>query len=111
MTLPRRLLVDVAPFRRSPAFRRYWIGAGLSAIGTQMTLFAVTYQVFTLTGSSLAVGGIGLCAAVPALAFGMLGGSIGDAGDRRKTVLKVDGRKRKLPHARLVGLRRDVTAS
>ncbi len=87
MTPPRRLLVDVAPFRRSPAFRRYWIGAGLSAIGTQMTLFAVTYQVFTLTGSSLAVGGIGLCAAVPALAFGMLGGSIGDAADRRKVVL------------------------
>jgi len=87
VTLPRRLLVDVAPFRRSPAFRRYWIGAGLSAIGTQMTLFAVTYQVFTLTGSSLAVGGIGLCAAVPALAFGMLGGSIGDAADRRKVVL------------------------
>lgn len=52
-----------------------------------MTLFAVTYQVFTLTNSSLAVGGIGLCAAVPAIAFGMLGGSIGDAADRRKIVL------------------------
>jgi Transmembrane secretion effector len=52
-----------------------------------MTLFAVTYQVFTMTGSSLAVGGIGLCAAVPAIAFGMLGGSIGDAADRRKIVL------------------------
>lgn len=87
MTLPRRLLVDASPLRRSPAFRRYWIGSVLSAVGTQMTLFAVTYQVFTLTNSSLAVGGIGLCAAVPAIAFGMLGGSIGDAADRRKIVL------------------------
>ncbi|MEV6608649.1 MFS transporter [Kutzneria sp. NPDC051319] len=87
MTLPRRLLVDASPLRRSSAFRRYWIGSVLSAVGTQMTLFAVTYQVFTLTNSSLAVGGIGLCAAVPAIAFGMLGGSIGDAADRRKIVL------------------------
>ncbi|WP_052394243.1 MFS transporter [Kutzneria sp. 744] len=87
MTLPRRLLVDASPLRRSLAFRRYWIGSVLSAVGTQMTLFAVTYQVFTLTNSSLAVGGIGLCAAVPAIAFGMLGGSIGDAADRRKIVL------------------------
>jgi len=85
--MPRRLLVDAAPLRQSPAFRRYWIGSGLSAVGTQMTLFAVTYQVFTLTNSSLAVGGIGLCAAVPAIAFGMLAGSIGDAADRRKIVL------------------------
>jgi len=87
VTMPRRLLVDAAPLRRSSAFRRYWIGSGLSAVGTQMTLFAVTYQVFTLTNSSLAVGGVGLCAAVPAIAFGMLGGSIGDAADRRKIVL------------------------
>ncbi|GAA3436468.1 MFS transporter [Kutzneria kofuensis] len=85
--MPRRLLVDAAPLRTSPAFRRYWIGSGLSAIGTQMTLFAVTYQVFTLTGSSLAVGAVGLCSAVPAIALGMLAGSIGDAVDRRKLVL------------------------
>jgi hypothetical protein len=85
--MPRRLLVDATPLRRSAAFRRYWIGSGLSAIGTQMTLFAVTYQVFTLTNSSFAVGAVGLCAAVPAIAFGMLGGSIGDAVDRRKLVL------------------------
>ena len=87
MTLPRRLLVDATPLRQSAAFRRYWIGSGLSAIGTQMTLFAVTYQVFTLTNSSFAVGAVGLCSAVPAIAFGMLAGSLGDAMDRRKLVL------------------------
>jgi MFS family permease len=86
VTTPR-LLVDVAPLRESPAFRRLWIGSGISAIGTQMTLFAVTYQVFTLTSSSLAVGLIGLCTAVPVITFGMLAGSVGDAVDRRKLVL------------------------
>ncbi|MFI9383615.1 MFS transporter [Kutzneria sp. NPDC052558] len=85
--MPRRLLVDASPLRRSPAFRRYWIGSGLSAVGTQMTLFAVTYQVFTLTGSSFAVGAVGLCTAAPAIGFGMLAGSIGDAVDRRRLVL------------------------
>ncbi|MFC0434047.1 MFS transporter [Kutzneria buriramensis] len=85
--MPRRLLVDSAPLRESPAFRRLWIGSGVSAVGTTMTLFAVTYQVFTLTNSSLAVGAVGLCTAVPVIAFGMLAGSIGDAMDRRKLVL------------------------
>ncbi|WP_249228254.1 MFS transporter [Kutzneria sp. CA-103260] len=85
--MPRRLLVDAAPLRQSPAFRRYWIGSGLSAIGTQMTMFAITYQVFTMTNSSFAVGAVGLCSAVPAIGFGMLAGTIGDAVDRRRLVL------------------------
>src|SRR3954453_22744670 len=52
-----------------------------------MTTFAVALQVFLLTGSSVAVGGVGLAGALPAIAFGLLGGSIVDAVDRRKLVL------------------------
>lgn len=79
--------MDVRPLRESPAFRRLWLGTGLSGIGSQMTSFAVALQVFTLTRSSLAVGGVGLAMAVPAIAFGLFGGSIVDAVDRRKLVL------------------------
>ena len=82
--MARRLLVDVRPLRESPAFRRLWIGSGLSGIGSQMTVFAVAFQVFTLTHSSVAVGAVGLATALPAIALGLLGGSVADAVDRRR---------------------------
>lgn len=83
----RRLLLDLRPLRESPAFRRLWAGSALSTIGSQMTMFAVVLQVFTLTHSSLAVGAVGLAAAVPAITFGLVGGSIVDTVDRRRLVL------------------------
>lgn len=75
------------PLRESADFRRLWIGSGLSTAGGQMTSFAVVLQVYRLTGSSVAVGGVGLAMALPAVAFGLLGGSIADAVDRRRVVL------------------------
>jgi MFS family permease len=83
----RRLFIDVRPLRESSAFRRLWAGTGLSAIGGQMTNFAVILQVYTLTHSSVAVGGVGLAMAVPAVVFGLAGGSLADAVDRRRLVL------------------------
>ena len=83
----RRLLVDITPLRTSPDFRRLWLGSLLSAIGGQMTVFAVALQTYLLTGSSLAVGAVGLADALPAIAFGLLAGSVVDAHDRRALVL------------------------
>jgi MFS family permease len=80
--------MDVRPLKESLAFRRLWVGNGLSAIGSQMTTFAVALQIFTLTHSSFAVGGVGLAMALPAVAFGLFGGSVVDAVDRRKLVLR-----------------------
>ena len=82
-----RLLIDTRPLRESPEFRRLWMGSGLSAIGSQMTVFAVALQVFTLTHESIAVGGVGLATALPAIAFGLFGGSLADAMDRRRLVI------------------------
>ena len=83
----RGLLADITPLREVAAFRRLWIGTTLSTLGSAMTLFAVTLQVFLLTHSSAAVGGVGLAAAVPALALGLLGGAVVDRADRRLLVL------------------------
>lgn len=83
----RRLFLDTRPLRESPAFRRMWIGTGISAIGTQMTAFAVALQLFTITHSPAAVGAVGLCVAVPSIVFGLIGGSVADAVDRRVVVL------------------------
>ena len=83
----RRLLADVTPLRESPEYRRLWTGQSLSAIGNQMTNVAVPVQVYALTGSSLAVGALGLAVAVPLIGLGLLGGSLADAVDRRRLVL------------------------
>jgi MFS family permease len=87
----RRLLADLTPLRTSPAFRRLWLGSGLSSIGGQMTSFAVSLQVWTLTHSSFAVGAVALTAAVPAVVLGLLGGAVIDAVDRRRLVLLTSG--------------------
>lgn len=85
--VPGRLLIDTRPLRESPAFRRLWLGSGLSAVGGQLTTFAVALQVWTATHSSVAVGAISLAAAVPAIALGLFGGAVADAVDRRRLVL------------------------
>ena len=56
-----------------------WFGQTLSSLGSAMTNFAVVLQVYLLTHSSAAVGGVGLAIAVPAIAFGLFGGH-----DRRR---------------------------
>ena len=56
-------------------------------LGQQMTLVAVPYQVYRLTGSSLLVGVTSIVALVPLIVFGLLGGAIADAMDRRKLML------------------------
>jgi MFS family permease len=82
-----RLLADITPLRKSPPFRRLWVGTTLSALGGGLTRYAVALQVFQLTHSSFAVGLIGLFSMVPTLAVGLLGGPLTDSLDRRRLVL------------------------
>ncbi|GAB3544320.1 MFS transporter [Arthrobacter tumbae] len=82
-----RLLADITPLKESPAFRRLYFGTALSAIGTNLTLVAVSLQVYDITGSSLNVGLIGLFALVPLIFAGLYGGAVADAHDRRKVAL------------------------
>jgi MFS family permease len=83
----RRILADIRPLQESPEFRRLWTGGLLSSIGSSLTAFAVTLQIYLLTHSTLAVGAVGLCRLLPLLTFGLIGGSVADSLDRRKLVL------------------------
>jgi hypothetical protein len=83
----KRLLIDLTPLRESPRFRRLLTGTTLSAVGSSMTMFAVTLQVYEITRSPFAVGALGIARLVPTLTIGLLGGSLADAVDRRKLVL------------------------
>ncbi|MCI2419184.1 MFS transporter [Saccharopolyspora sp. K220] len=80
-------LIDIRPLRSSAAFRRLWWGNALSTLGGQVTVVAVLYQMWELTSSPIAVGAIGLANAVPMVLFGLAGGALADAVDRRRLVL------------------------
>ena len=55
--------------------------------GRQITLVAVPYQVYLMTGSTLAVGLLGLVQAVPLIVAGLYAGSFADRFDRRLVML------------------------
>ena len=71
----RRLLVDLTPLRESRDYRHLWIGGALSSTGTNLINVAVALQVYDLSGSTLAVGYVGLAALIPLVALGLFGGS------------------------------------
>jgi MFS family permease len=83
----RGAAMDLTPLRESPAFRRLILGEAVSVIGTWVTLVAVPLQVYALTRSSAAVGLVGVAGLVPLIVFGLYGGAIADAVDRRRLVL------------------------
>jgi Transmembrane secretion effector len=86
-SLVRALLTDITPLKSSADYRRLWFGSTVSQLGQQMTAVAVAIQVYALTKSSFSVGLVGLFAFVPLVGFGLYGGAIADAFDRRKLSL------------------------
>src|SRR4051794_1466442 len=81
------LLLDLTPLRASASFRRLLIGLGISNLGAQLTVVAVGLQVYAITGSTLSVGVLGICALVPLVLLGLYGGALVDAYDRRRVAL------------------------
>ncbi len=81
------LLLDLTPLRSAPAYRRLWLGLSVSNLGTQFTVTAVGLQVYKITGSTLSVGVLGVCALVPLVILGLYGGTLVDVYDRRKVAL------------------------
>lgn len=86
-TLAGSHTIDVSPLREHPDYRRLWTGVTVSQLGSQMTLVAVPVQVYALTGSSFAVGMIGLVGFVPLVVFGLYGGALADSLDRRRLAM------------------------
>jgi transmembrane secretion effector len=78
----RRHAVDTRPMQ-TPAYRRLLVGQGTSFVGAMLTQVAVPVQVYDISGSSLDVGLVGLAGLVPTVVFGLYGGAIADAIDRR----------------------------
>lgn len=83
----RRTRMDLSPLRGSRDFRLLFFGGSVSFIGSMVTYVALPFQVAELTGSYLAVGMISVVELIPMVVFGLYGGALADAVDRRRLVL------------------------
>lgn len=82
-----RLLVDVGPLRQNRDFRLLYFGQVISLLGSNLTVVAVPFQVYSQTHSNLWVGLASLIQ-LPFLITGALwGGAMGDRYDKRVLML------------------------
>jgi MFS family permease len=82
-----RILLDTAPLRQDRDYRWLWIGQAVSGMGTQITRLALPYQVYELTGSTVAIAALMVFQVIPIFLFALGGGALADAVDRRKLLL------------------------
>jgi MFS family permease len=81
-----RLLADTRPLRYDH-FRRLWVANIVTVVGAQLTVVAVPAQIYAMTGSSAYVGLTGVFGLVPLIVFGLWGGALADAMDRRTLLI------------------------
>ena len=82
----RALFADTRPLEH-PHFRRLWQANIITSIGAQLTVVAVPAQIYSITESSAMVGLTGIFGLVPLVVFGLWGGALADAMDRRTLLL------------------------
>lgn len=63
-----------------------WFGQLISLLGSNMRLVAVAWQVFEITGSTVAVGLVGLVEVIPLITVSIVGGSYVDTSDRKRII-------------------------
>ena len=80
-------MVDVTPLRKVPGYRWLFAGMFFAQAGRQLTVVAVPWQVFEITGSTLAVGLLGLVQLIPVLVVSLVGGALADAVNRRRLLV------------------------
>ena len=76
--------IDFSPLRKYRDFRNLWLSGLVSNLGTMITYVAVPFQIKEMTHSYLAVGISGAVELVPLIVFGLYGGVLADAVDRKK---------------------------
>jgi len=73
-----------------PAFRQYFIGQAFSYIGDSFRVFVIPLLVFKITGSAFSTALTYVFEFLPMALAGLLGGSLADRLDRRKTMIACD---------------------
>lgn len=78
--------VDFTPLRKYRDFRNLWLSGLVSNLGSMITYVAVPFQIKEMTHSYLAVGISGAVELIPLIIFGLYGGVLADAVDRKKMI-------------------------
>ena len=86
LTLVAKSAIDLSPLRKSADFRNIWLAGLISNFGSMITYVAVPFQIKELTHSYVAVAISGLIEIVPLIIFGLYGGVLADAIDRKKLI-------------------------
>src|SRR5262249_22220540 len=68
-------------------FRLFFLGQGVSIIGTWMQQVALAWLVFELTGSPFWLGVVGFCGQIPALFLAPVAGVVVDRVNRHRLLL------------------------
>ncbi|HNU06947.1 MAG TPA: MFS transporter, partial [Pyrinomonadaceae bacterium] len=79
------MLIDLSPLKASRDYRLLFFGQLISFFGTMISIVAMNWQMYSLSGgSSEMVGYIALAEFFPMFVLAFVGGAIADAFDRRK---------------------------
>jgi MFS family permease len=81
-----KFAIDLTPLRKYPDFRYLWTSGLITYMGTMITYVAVPFQIKEMTNSYVAVGISGVIEIVPLILFGLYGGALADAIDRKKLI-------------------------
>ncbi len=81
-----KFAIDLTPLKKYPDFRRLWTAGLISYLGSMITYVALPFQLKEITHSYVAVGILGVIEIVPLIVFGLYGGVLADAVDRKKMI-------------------------
>lgn len=73
----------IPPAFHYPRFRYLWLGLMISIAGSQMQVWAIFWNIRTLTDKPIALGGIGLARLLPIVLLSLIGGTLADRVNRR----------------------------
>lgn len=79
-----KVTIDLAPLKKYRDFRNLWASGLVSYLGSMITYVAIPFQIKNMTHSYVAVGLSGAIELVPLIVFGLYGGVLADAVDRKK---------------------------
>ena len=74
---------------RYPNYRLFFIGQGVSLIGSWMQAVAMSWLVYRLTGSAFLLGVTGFASQIPSLFLSPFAGVLADRSDRRRMLIAV----------------------
>jgi MFS family permease len=81
-----KFAIDLTPLRKYPDFRYLWTSGFITYMGSMITYVAIPFQIKEITNSYVAVGISGVIEIVPLILFGLYGGALADAIDRKKLI-------------------------